>query len=74
MGDRRLFQSGGDDRNSAIAGLANKRHHHDRRLLLAVCQRGQQPSLSCRIAHAQMPPAARELMKHSSCIYRLNVR
>ena len=37
--------------------------HHDRRLLTAISQGGQQPPLSPRVAHTQMLPTPVELMK-----------
>jgi hypothetical protein len=38
-------------------------HHHDGRLLAALSQRGQQPALAVRFAHAQMLPAPVQLVK-----------
>jgi len=43
--------------------LAFCRHHHDGRLLAALCQRRQQPPLPRRMAHPQVLPAPVELVK-----------
>ena len=52
------------------ASLAGSGHHHDRRLLSRLGQRGQQPSLPLGMADSQMFPAPIELVKlqlHSGC-------